>query len=151
MQTQCGVSAYTPDVHEPPTHLRDFTALWDTGATICMVSQAVVDACGLVEVGATAVSHAMGTSQQVAIYYISLRLPSGIEFDEVRAIKGVLPEDLQLVIGMNVINQGDFAVTNRNGRTVSTFRTPSIARYDFVKEHDSSLRRQRRKNPRSRK
>ena len=71
-----------------------------------MVSQAVVDACGLVEVGAHSRQlDAMGTSQQVAIYYISLRLPSGIEFaPEVRAIKGVLPEDLQMVIGMNVIN-----------------------------------------------
>ena len=92
MQTRCGVSAYNPTCMRLRNfpYLTDFTALWDTGATICMVSQSVVDACGLVEVGATAVSHAMGTSQQVAIYYISLRLPSGVEFDEVRAIKGVL-------------------------------------------------------------
>ena len=138
MQTQCGVSAYNPDVHAPPTLLRDFTALWDTGATICMVSQAVVDACGLVEVGATAVSHAMGTSQQVAIYYISLRLPSGIEFDEVRAIKGVLPEDLQMVIGMNVINAGDFAVTNLHDRTKFSFRVPSQTDIDFVAEDSAA-------------
>ncbi|MCY4625066.1 MAG: hypothetical protein OXC99_08725 [Chloroflexi bacterium] len=112
----------------------DFTALWDTGATICMVSQAIVDACGLVEVGATDVSHAMGTSQQVALYYISLRLPSGAVIDEVRAIKGILPEDLHMVIGMNVINEGDFVITNRNGRTKFSFRVPSQADIDFVTE-----------------
>ena len=103
-----------------------------------MVSQAVVDACGLVEVGAIAVSHAMGTSQQVAIYYISLRLPSGVEFDEVRAIKGVLPEDLQMVIGMNVINAGDFAVTNLHDRTKFSFRVPSQADIDFVAEDSAA-------------
>lgn len=111
-----------------------FAALWDTGATICMVSQAVVDACGLVEVGATAVSHAMGTSELVEVYYITLQLPSGAQFTEVRAIKGVLPEDLDMVIGMNVINAGDFAITNMNGRTKFSFRVPSLADIDFVAE-----------------
>ncbi len=115
-----------------------FAALWDTGAIICMVSQAVVDACGLVEAGATAVSHAMGTSELVEVYYINLRLPSGVEFNEIRAIKGVLPEDLQMVIGMNVINAGDFAVTNLNGRTKFSFRVPSQADIDFVAEDSTA-------------
>lgn len=118
--------------------MAEFTALWDTGATIRMVSQAVVDACNLVEVGATAVSHAMGTPELVEVYDITQKLPSGVEFTEVRAIKGVLPEDLHMAIGMNVINEGDFAVTNLNGRTKFSFRAPSLAYIDFVVEDASA-------------
>ena len=118
--------------------MAEFTSLWDTGATVCMVSQAVVDACGLVEVGVAAVSHVMGTSEHVAMYYITLRLPSGVEFEEVQAIKGALPEDLQVVIGINVINTGDFAVTNVRGRTKFTFRVPSQADIDFVAEDSAA-------------
>ncbi len=38
------------------------------------------------------------------------------------------------LIGMNIINQGDFAVTNLNGRTKFSFRYPSINDIDFVEE-----------------
>ena len=37
-------------------------------------------------------------------------------------------------IGMDIISQGDFAVSNFNGTTVFTFRPPSKATIDFVKE-----------------
>ena len=40
-----------------------------------------------------------------------------------------------MLIGMDVMNLGDFAVTNKDGRTVFSFRIPSCRCIDFVKEH----------------
>jgi len=37
-----------------------------------------------------------------------------------------------VLIGMNIINQGDFAVTNKDGKTVFSFRLPSVECLDFV-------------------
>ena len=37
----------------------------------------------------------------------------------------------RVLIGMDIINLGDFAVTNKNGRTAFSFRTPSIEYIDF--------------------
>lgn len=38
------------------------------------------------------------------------------------------------LIGMDVINLGDFAISNREQKTVFTFRMPSLQRFDFVRE-----------------
>ena len=39
-----------------------------------------------------------------------------------------------VLIGMDIINTGDFAVTNVDGKTCMSFQMPSIRRIDFVKE-----------------
>ena len=38
-----------------------------------------------------------------------------------------------MLIGMNIICMGDFAITNFNGNTTMSFRVPSIQSIDFVK------------------
>ena len=35
---------------------------------------------------------------------------------------------------MDIISRGDFAVTNKNGKTTYSFRMPSIEQIDFVKQ-----------------
>jgi hypothetical protein len=44
-----------------------------------------------------------------------------------------IPNGCDMLIGMDVINLGDFAVTNYNGRTMFSFRMPSADRIDFVR------------------
>ncbi len=39
-----------------------------------------------------------------------------------------------ILIGMDIIAMGDFAITNGNGRSSWTFRMPSVEEIDFVKE-----------------
>ena len=41
---------------------------------------------------------------------------------------------MMCLIGMDIINRGDFAVSNRDGATTFSFRIPSIESFDFVKE-----------------
>ena len=40
-----------------------------------------------------------------------------------------------MLIGMDIINLGDFAITNKNGNTKFTFEIPSSRDIDFVKEN----------------
>lgn len=44
-----------------------------------------------------------------------------------------------ILIGMDVINRGDFAVTNVGGITKFSFRVPSEAHIDFVEDHNRAI------------
>ena len=37
-----------------------------------------------------------------------------------------------VLIGMDIIGSGDFAVTNSENKTVMTYRIPSVSRIDFT-------------------
>ena len=113
--------------------MEPFNAIWDTGATNSVISQAVVDACGLLPTGMATVHHAGGSSQ-AETYLVNIGLPQMVVFNGVRVTKAELAGGADMLIGMNIINQGDFAVTNRDGKTKFTFRVPSTGDIDFVAE-----------------
>ena len=113
-----------------------FTAIWDTGATNPVITQAVVDACGLVATGMAKVYHVDGLSQ-VETYLVNIGLLNNVGYSGVRVTKGDLPDGADILIGMNIINTGDFAVTNFNGITKFSFRVPSVGHIDFVEESKS--------------
>lgn len=58
-------------------------------------------------------------------------LPNGVETAAVRVTQGVL-KSCDVLIGMDIINKGDFAVTNRGGVTMLSFQMPSLNHIDFV-------------------
>lgn len=113
-----------------------FNAIWDTGATGSVITQDVVDACGLVATGMAIVDHVDGTTQQET-YLVNIGLPNAVLVYGVRVTKGKLPGDAKMLIGMNIINLGDFAVTNFNGLTKFSFRYPSVGHIDFVQDSNS--------------
>lgn len=134
LTSPCRLSAaWTPesDSPEPPTF--EMTAIWDTGATNSVIAQSCVDRCGLVASGMT-VTHTAGGAIQVETYLVNIRLPNGVVFSGVRVAKGILHE-VDMLIGMDMINLGDFSVTNAAGRTKFTFRQPSIEHIDYVEQH----------------
>jgi len=51
-----------------------------------------------------------------------------------RVCKGDLGGNADILIGMNVINLGDFAITNPGGNTQFSFRVPAHGDIDFVRE-----------------
>lgn len=115
-----------------------FDAIWDTGATNSVITQAVVDACGLVATGMAKVDHVDGSSQ-AETYLVNIGLPNNVVFFGVRVTKGKFTGGANILIGMNIINKGDFAVTNLKGITKFSFRVPSIGHIDFVKESKRPL------------
>lgn len=140
LTTQCHFcEAFDPRVvaHADRPALMGFRAVWDTGATNSVITQAIVDACGLKPMGMTKV---MGVSGEhvTEVYLVNIMLPSGLGFPNVRVTRGDL-HGFEALVGMDIIGSGDFAITNGPAGTVFTFRTPSIARIDFVEEHNAAL------------
>jgi len=50
---------------------------------------------------------------------------------------GDLSPNVDVLIGMDIIGLGDFAVTNKDGKTVFSYRMPSMECIDFVKQKRS--------------
>jgi hypothetical protein len=123
----------------------DFTALWDTGATGSVISQRVVQACQLRSIGTRKVNHVQGSTEDVPSYAVNVKLPSDVEFQDLRVILGNL-RGYDVLIGMDIISLGDFAITHPDGNTKFSFRIPSQAAIDFAKanNHEKYRRGKRR-------
>ena len=133
--------AWNPNAAEPHPPMVEFTALWDTGASGSVISQAVVDACGLKATGALKVYHAQGATEDVPSFLVNIKLPNNVEFPGLTVSLGNL-SGTEVLIGMDIIGSGDFAVTHRDNKTKFSFRIPSQADIDFVAEDKERSKRQ---------
>ncbi len=123
--------AFDPKTVAAPPSTKQYTGIWDTGATNSVITQNVIDACQLKPTGITQVSTASGVVI-TETYLVAMMLPNHVGFPQVRVTKGNLTPDADLLIGMDIIGTGDFAVTHLNGITVFSFRVPSFECIDFV-------------------
>jgi len=108
-----------------------YIATWDTGATNTMISQNVVDKCGLISTGMVRVGTAGGIVE-ANTYIIDLVLPDNMVMKNLNVTCGKL-NGTDVLVGMDIIQKGDFAVSNFNNQTKFTFRIPSLESLDFVK------------------
>lgn len=115
----------------PPGGVEEFQAVWDTGATNSVITERVVDKCDLKPIGMAEVN-TVGGSQKAPVYLVSVRLPMGVGISDVRVTLGQIAGNSEVLIGMDVIGNGDFAVTCYEGQTMFSFRFPSIQKIDFV-------------------
>jgi hypothetical protein len=127
-------AAYSPPTPSKNIVHKKFFAIWDTGATNTVISERVVKDCGLKPVGMAKVRQADGTTKDVNDYLVNIRLPNAAEVYNIRVTEGRLRDQANVLIGMDIINKGDFAVTNYNGKTVFSFRIPSTERIDFIEQ-----------------
>ena len=110
--------------------------LWDTGAQNSAITQKAATTLHLVPVSKVNIRGIHGV-KEVNVYFIQIFLNNPnimvpclvTECDE-------LSNDgsIDLLLGMNVINQGDFVISNYNNQTVMTFRVPSLCVIDYVAE-----------------
>lgn len=152
--TDCAIcqSLVLPD-GSPNRNFVTFKGIWDTGATSSVITQRVVDGCGLKPTGITTVHNAHST-ELVETFVVNLALPNKVAVPDITVAKGNLPGGgADVLIGMDIITLGDLTITNRDGITVFTFRVPSIDRVDYVKDHSAEQQKQHLKslikNPRS--
>lgn len=115
-----------------------YWGIWDTGATHCVITRKVINQCGLQPIGMTEV-HTAGGSKRSKTYLINIGLPNRVLISEVRVTEGEI-RDSDVLIGMDVINRGDLALTNKDGKTTLSFRIPSIECIDFVGQKPPILR-----------
>ena len=110
---------------------KEFTAIWDTGATNSVITQNVINQCGLKPTGVARVFTAKG-EHLTETFLVSLFLPNGVVINQLKVSRGELVDGSDVLIGMDIMSQGDFSVTNFHGRTTLSFRMPSIAEVDYV-------------------
>ena len=89
------------------------SAAWDTGAEITIISPRLVETLGLVPHNKGEFM-GIGGDQSVSTYMI---------YNEEVYCSDI--DDYDLLIGMDIITQTDFLITNKEGKTTFQFRTPS--------------------------
>lgn len=118
-----------------PPALREYVGIWDTGATNCVVNRKVIDECALPPIGVIQVN-TVNNSSFSNVYLISILCPNKQGFSTVRATHGeILGADV--LVGMDVIASGDFAVTNFERKTTLSYRWPPSACIDFTNRNPS--------------
>lgn len=113
------------------------TGIWDTGAMGSVITKSKAQQLGLQVVSMTNVRGVHGV-KTVPVYQIKLTLNNQnislttlvTECDELSDGN----QDIAMLIGMNIINMGDFCISNYKGRTLMTFRVPSCETIDYVAE-----------------
>lgn len=111
-----------------------FSGVWDTGATGSVITKKVVDALKLKPTGQKEVHTASGTEVKNT-YLVNIALPMNVMVQGVTVTEGNLIS-IDVLIGMDIITLGDFAITNLDGRTVMSFQMPSSERIDYVERID---------------
>lgn len=111
-------------------------ALWDTGATNSCISKEVVEALHLVPTGMTRILTPSG-EDTVSTYLVDVMLPNNVRVTDLRVNESAIgAQGIGILIGMDIISLGDFAVSNFKGKTAFSFRIPSEKRTDYVVEEN---------------
>jgi hypothetical protein len=111
-----------------------FAGIWDTGASMSAVTKTVVDDLGLIQTGAREI-HGVHGPETVPTFNVAFHLSSGVIFTSIIASLGKL-YGADILLGMDVIGTGDFAVTNHKGYTTISLRIPSQECIDFLARAD---------------
>ena len=114
------------------------------------MTQKVIDACGLVATGMV-VMHGVDSTGTSPTFLVSIYLPNRVAYPNVRIARGSFSGG-DILIGMDIITTGDFAITSPGGATQFSFRVPSIGDIDFVRQQNArNLGHGVRKGPPSKK
>ena len=131
--SDCGIHSAIDDPEQTnPNSLKpkSYKAIWDTGATNTSITKKVAEECNLEPTRPTVVNTASG-QDLVDVYLASIFLPNDIIIPLIAVNEAVL-KDFDVLIGMDIIGQGDFAVSNKNQVTQFSFRMPSLVSFDFT-------------------
>lgn len=112
-------------------------AQWDTGASCSCISRAVIDRLGLAPVS-EAIVHTPSGERVMEKYILDIVLKELIVIKDLLVLGAEIGiQGLDMLIGMDVIRQGDFAVSNFDGKTQFSFRVPSLAHIDYRQRQDT--------------
>ncbi|MDO8714259.1 MAG: retroviral-like aspartic protease family protein [Polynucleobacter sp.] len=132
LTTHCHVVNPYPEEGQVQTPFQ-CNAIWDTGATNSVISQRVVDALGLAPIGYTSVMGVAG-KHDCPQFSSGILLPNNVHFEKVLVTLGQL-NGFDVLIGMDIISAGSFAITHRTGATVFSFSIPTVDTIDYVQKY----------------
>ncbi len=121
-----------------------WAAVWDTGTSDTIISSRIVEMLQLSPLSQKEVIEAIGANEYTAENDIGENTPRYLVDIYLHAgtAKGMIVTALDkddmigadIYIGMDIIGQGDFAISNFGGKTQMTFRLPSKEKVDFTQE-----------------
>ena len=117
MILSCPVHCFTSKF---PQH-RQYTGIWDCGSSGTRISQKVVNDLQLKAVGTVPVRQFEASEKIREVFFLSIALSPDIVFSDVRITNGYFPPDFDVIIGLDLITQGDFRLRKENGKTVVEF------------------------------
>ncbi len=126
------------------------TGIWDTGSEGCLISAELAEKLKLSPVGMKKVI-GVHDEKWSPEYLFNLKLPNGHSFEMINVLVGDMVGFEEILIGMSIITQGDFAVTNVNNSTAMSFRTPSVLRINYVTDQEKAKEEEARCKQRQRK
>jgi len=112
--------------------------LWDTGASSSCISKRLAKDLGLIQTGVAKTFTAAGLSQ-TKTYVVNIGLPNHVQIPMVMVSEAEL-NGFDVLIGMDIITLGDFSITNVDGKTVFSFRVPSIETIDYVQQENEKVK-----------
>ena len=98
-------------------------AIWDTGADTTIISSRIVKELNLQPYKAGGIS-GIGGATGSNVYLVHMLVSTGDFVTQVEVMENDF-QDIDVLIGMDVIIFGDFLITNADGKTTFQFRTPS--------------------------
>jgi predicted aspartyl protease len=98
-------------------------ALWDTGAMGSVITPKILKALNLTPFNRILV-YGVNNTSIADVVKISVGLPNKIFVDDINATVCDLTPGIDMLIGMDIIVSGDFAISNAGGQTLFTFAIP---------------------------
>lgn len=108
---------------EPSDHVFTQSAAWDTGAEVSIISPRVVEALKLKPFAKTSIM-GVGGDEEVGVYKNHVGLPNGFLYEDLIVYCSDI-DDYDILIGMDLILQSDFFITNIEGNNRFFFRMPA--------------------------
>jgi len=116
------------------TQKTEVNTLWDTGATGTCISKEIATKLGLIPTGKKFIQTPSGRSQ-VNTYLINITLPNNVNINDVEVCDSEIgSQGIDMLVGMDIITLGDFALSYMNNTTVFSFRIPPREQIDYVKK-----------------
>ncbi len=142
--TECGICvAYNPKIQINVTHppINNYIAIWDTGATNSVISQKVINELSLKSIGKTRVS-TVGGNGIADRFSVNILLPNQVIFSTLQVTQGIIT-GADVLIGMDIISQGDFSISRKDNKTLFSFQYPSTHSHDYQTELKNVLEAQK--------
>ena len=113
-------------------------ALWDTGASISVIVPEIMNKLNVTPVDKKTIA-GIHTTQTVDIVYVTVQLPNGVLKKTIEAAVCNIPSKTGMILGMDIILLGDFALSNGFDQTLFSFAVPPFKeKIDFSKKQNEA-------------
>jgi len=109
-------------------------ALWDTGASISAITPEIQKQLKATTIDRKAIS-GIHSTQIVDVVYITIELPNHVIKKNIEVVVCNITSNVGMILGMDIISIGDFALSNGNDQTLISFAVPPFEeKIDFSKK-----------------